>query len=303
VSAASPDREVGTSGAPIVSLENFGFTYPNAAAPALSRISLSVAPGEFVGITGEEGSGRTTLFRALNGSAVRHYKGSRTGQAIIGGLDACTAGHATIGAFTASIFDDPDSQIVSLTAGEEVGFSLAQRGFSQAAIRERVEKALAEVGLSGFSRRSTSSLSGGQKQRLIAAAALALEPTLILLDESTSALDPRGKREFYDLLDRLRRENNVAIIAIERDLELLMERADRIVVLHEGYVLLDGKPRDMASSRHILRTAGLRLPAWMETVEILKSQGWLEGKAPESEAEAVALIAELLESVEGAMAS
>lgn len=279
----------------MVRLRDFSFTYPGAASPALRRLTLDVGPGEFVGICGAEGSGRTTLFRVLNGSAVAHFRGAHTGTAMVGGLDACLVGHPALGAFTASIFDDPDSQIVSLTVEEEVGFALVQRGASQEETALRVAAALDEVGLGGFQSRATASLSGGQKQRLVLASALALDPRLVLLDESASALDPRGGRELYTLLGRLCRERGVAVVAVEKDLELLMEKADRIVVLDDGAVVMNGRPSELAAKPALLEAAGLRVPVWLKAVKLLADRGLVEA-IPGSEAEALSLMARLMEA-------
>lgn len=279
--------------APLICLAHFSFTYEGAAAPSLTDINLEVRPGEFVGLVGAEGSGRTTLFRVLNGSASRHFRGEWSGVAEIGGLDACEVGHATLGEFVASIFDDPDAQIVSLTVEEEVCFALVQRGLPSDVVTSRMQGALAAVGLMGLERRSTSSLSGGQKQRLVTASALALEPKLVLLDESTSALDPRGARELYALLREKARERNLTVVAIERDLELLMDYADRVVALDSGRIVMDARRDDVARNSSILKRIGVRLPAWIEVVEALGARGLLSAPLPAMESEARRCLAEL----------
>ncbi len=280
--------------APIVRLEHFSFTYEGAARPALADLDLEVRPGEFVGVVGAEGSGRTTLFRVLNGSAPRHFRGEWGGRADVGGLDACEVGHAELGVFVASIFDDPDAQIVSLTVEEEVCFALVQRGLPSDIVAARMKEALAAVGLSGLERRATSSLSGGQKQRLVTASALALEPKLVLLDESTASLDPRGARGLYSLLRAKCQKKGLAVVAVERDLELLMEYADRVVAMESGRVVMDAGRRDIAPNSRLLKRIGVRLPAWIETVDALGAFGLLSAPLPATEAEAAARIVELL---------
>jgi energy-coupling factor transport system ATP-binding protein len=277
----------------MISIKDFSFTYQGRHEPALKNIRLSASPGQFIGVLGAEGSGRTTLFRVLNGSAPAHFPGSWTGTAMVGGLDACENGHAVLGEFTSSIFEDPDSQIVSLTVADEVGFALIQRGMPMAEVHQRVSEALAFTGLAGFEQRSTSSLSGGQKQRLVTATALALRPKLLLTDESASALDPRGARELYSLLSGFSRDHGVSVVAVERDLELLMEYADRILVMEAGRIVLDSKPGDMAVNIEILRRAGVRVPVWLSVVAILGEKGIL-GKLPESEAAAIELLSGMI---------
>jgi len=289
--SSSPQASVA---APIVRLEDFGFTYEDTAQPSLVDLNLEVRPGEFVGVVGAEGSGRTTLFRVLNGSAPRHFRGEWSGTAHVGGFDACEVGHAALGSFVASIFDDPDAQIVSLTVEEEVCFALVQRGLLPDIVTARMREALAVTGLSGLERRATSSLSGGQKQRLVTASALALEPKLVLLDESTASLDPRGARELYALLRAKCEGQSLAVIAIERDLELLMEYADRIVALESGRIVMDAGRLGVAAHARLLKRIGVRLPAWLEIVDALEASGDLEGPLPSREAESVARVKGLL---------
>jgi energy-coupling factor transport system ATP-binding protein len=293
-SSAFPPRA--SPAAPIVRLEHFSFTYEGAARASLADLDLEVWPGEFVGVVGAEGSGRTTLFRVLNGSAPRHFPGTWSGSVGVGGFDACSVGHAALGSFVASIFDDPDAQIVSLTVEEEVCFALVQRGFSSDTVAARMREALAATGLSGLERRATSSLSGGQKQRLVTASALALEPSLVLLDESTGALDPRGAQELYALLGAKCGEKGLTVVAVERDLELLMDYADRVVAMESGRIVMDAGHRGVASHSRLLKRIGVRLPAWLDAVDALAASGHLAAPLPETEAEAVARIAELLKA-------
>jgi energy-coupling factor transporter ATP-binding protein EcfA2 len=144
--AVPPSSPQASSVASIVRLEHFSFTYEDAARPSLVDLSLEVRPGEFVGVVGAEGSGRTTLFRVLNGSAPRHFRGAWSGRAEVTRLDACSVGHATLGATVVSIFDDPDAQIVSLTVEEEVCFALVQRGFPPELVSAQMREALAAAG-------------------------------------------------------------------------------------------------------------------------------------------------------------
>jgi len=191
-----------------------------------------------------------------------------------------------MGTVVTSVFDDPDSQIISLTVEEEVGFALVQRGYSFAEISERVGEALERVGLAGFNARATGSLSGGQKQRLVLASALALRPKILVADEGTSALDPAGARLFFSIIDEMRRDGTVAVV-IERDLDLMLEFADQLIVLDHGTTLISGTPAEVCQRPDLLAAAGLRLPAWLELAATLRERGVLDGPLPASEAEAL----------------
>jgi ABC-type multidrug transport system ATPase subunit len=162
---------------------------------------------------------------------------------------------------------------------EEVCFALVQRGFSSDTVAARMMESLAATGLSGLERRRTSSLSGGQKQRLVTASALALEPSLVLLDESTGALDPRGAQELYALLGAKCGEKGLTVVAVERDLELLMDYADRVVAMESGRIVMDAGHRGVASHSRLLKRIGVRLPAWLDAVDALAASGPPRGAA------------------------
>jgi len=280
----------------MIRLDSVTFTYDGAASPALDGVSLSVRAGSFTCIAGAEGSGRTTLFRLLSGIAPVAVAGTLSGRIRVGDLDPSSCGHAATGTLVSSIFDDPDSQIVSLTAAEEVSFALVQRGFPFDEIRDRVHESLARVGLSGFESRNTASLSGGQKQRLVMASAIALRPRVLLSDEGSSALDPAGARNFFSVVDGMRTRDGTTAVVIERDLGLMLEYADQIVVLERGRVALAGTPAEVCQRPDILESAGLRLPAWLRLASVLRARGVLDGELPSSGSEAVSLISELAAS-------
>jgi len=278
----------------VIQLESVGFVYDGQEGPALDGVSFASGPGRLVCATGAECSGKTTLFRLLNGTAPRVFPGTFSGSIRVDGSDPTERGHAEIGAIITSVFDDPDSQIISLTVEEEVAFALVQRGLEFDEIARRVSDALARVGLAGFERRHTASLSGGQKQRLVMASAVALRPRILLVDEGTSALDPEGARRFFSIVDDMRARDGTTAVVIERDLDLMLEFADEILVFARGRLAFRGSPAEACQKPSLLRDAGLRLPAWLELADELRERGLLEGKLPASEAEAVAAIGELV---------
>lgn len=267
----------------MIHLESVSFRYDEAETPALDGIDLHAGRGKLICVAGAESSGRTTLFRLLNGTAPRAFPGERTGKLTIGGFDPEESGHSALGALVTSVFDDPDSQIISLTVEEEVSFALVQRGIDFEEIKERVADALSRVGLSGFGSRSTGSLSGGQKQRLVMASAIALQPRILLVDEGTSALDPEGARHFFALVREMTELDGTTAIVIERDLELMLETADEILVLDRGRVAARGTSAEIAGKAELLAELGLRIPAWLELGVELKKRGLLEGELPASE--------------------
>lgn len=279
----------------MITLENVSFRYDDSDSLALEDISLEAGPGELVCVAGADRSGKSTLFRLLNGTAPRAFPGTRTGRLTVGGLDPADHGHAALGELVTSVFDDPDSQIISLTVEEEVAFALVQRGLDFGEIRVRVREALARVGLAGFETRATGSLSGGQKQRLVMASAVALKPRALLVDEGTSALDPEGARLVFDIVRDMTAKEGTTAIVIERDLGLALEYADRLLVLDRGKAAIQGTSADVTREYETLERLGLRLPSWLALTAELARRGSFAGAMPASEREAIANIAALAE--------
>ncbi|MBN1616535.1 MAG: ATP-binding cassette domain-containing protein [Spirochaetales bacterium] len=277
----------------MIKLDSLSFRYDEADDYALCDINLDIGKGEFVCIIGAERSGKTTLFRLLNGTAPRAFEGTVSGSLSVDGQDPSLRGHMATGEAVTSIFDDPDSQIISLTVAEEIAFALVQRGLDFEDIHTRCTESLKLVGLSGFEHRATGTLSGGQKQRLVMAAALALKPKVLLVDEGTSALDPEGAEHCFALVkDLIKREGTTAIM-IDRSIELALRYADRIIVLDHGKVALSGTPALISQNPKLLASLGLRVPLWLDLCATLASRSLIQGDLPASEAEALAILAPL----------
>jgi energy-coupling factor transporter ATP-binding protein EcfA2 len=288
----------------MIRLESVAFRYEDAEHFALDGVSLAAGAGKLVCVAGADCSGKSTLFRLLNGTAPRAFPGERTGTLEVGGLDPIEQGHSALGAIVTSVFDDPDSQIISLTVEEEVAFALVQRGYAFDEIHARVSEALARVGLAGFEHRATGSLSGGQKQRLVMASALALKPRVLLVDEGTSALDPEGARHFFALIREMTERDGTTAVVNERDLDLMFEFADEMLVLDRGRTILQGTPAEVAQGYDTLVELGLRIPAWLSLSAELRRRGVIDGALPSSERELVETIgARTRASVESGIAA
>jgi energy-coupling factor transporter ATP-binding protein EcfA2 len=173
-------------------VENLSFTYPGGTAPALADMSWGLSPGHVCLVLGRSGSGKSTLLRALAG-LVPHFHGGRfSGRALVAGLDTRRARPADLAGTVATLFQDPEDQVVLTRVLDEVAFGLENLGTPPAEIAARAEAALAAVGAAHLAGRPVAELSGGELQRICLASALALEPQLLLLDEPTSQLDPEG---------------------------------------------------------------------------------------------------------------
>jgi energy-coupling factor transport system ATP-binding protein len=216
------------------------FTYPQAGAPALRDVSVEIEPGEFVAVFGSSGSGKSTLLRALAG-LVPHFHGGRfEGRIEISGRDTRTARPAELAGTVATVFQDPEEQVVLGRVDREVAFGLENLGVAARDILPRARAALAAVGAEHLAQRNVAGLSGGELQRVCLASALALRPQLLLLDEPTSQLDPAAADAFLELVASL----DVAVVIAEQRPRRVLEHADRILFLEQGRVLLDASTAD-----------------------------------------------------------
>jgi energy-coupling factor transporter ATP-binding protein EcfA2 len=218
-------------------VEDVTFSYPEATRPALSDLSLRVAPGEFVALLGASGSGKSTLLRALSG-LVPHFHGGRfAGRVVVGGRDTRTTPPADLVGTVATLFQEPEDQVVLTRVLAEVSFGLENVGTVPGEIMPRARAALAAVGCEHLAERNVNELSGGELQRICLASALALEPELLLLDEPLSQLD----RDAAEALFEHARGHGCAVVVAEQRAELPLAFADRVVFLRDGRVV-DGLP-------------------------------------------------------------
>lgn len=221
---------------------------------ALRGVSFSVAPGECVGLLGPNGSGKSTLLLHLNG--LLPEKPSGDGAVRILGQAVTPDNLETIRRQVGLVFQDPDDQLFCPSVEEDVAFGPQQLGLSEAEVKSRVQKALAQTGLTGFGHRATHHLSHGEKRRACLAGVLACEPSLLVLDEPTSDLDPRGRREFKTLL----RDIAATKLIATHDLELVVELCSRAIVLDRGSVVADGPVADLLNNEELMLAHGLERP-------------------------------------------
>ncbi len=224
-------------------IRDLTFTYPQASRPALRGISLHVPRGAFALLTGPSGSGKSTLLRALNG-LVPHFSGGRiAGQVRVDGRDPLALGPQTMSRHAGFVFQDPEAQFVVEQVEDEIAFALENAGMPRPEMRRRVERALEQTALQRFRSRKITSLSGGEQQRVALAAALALRPSLLVLDEPTSQLDPQSAEEILAALKALHAQGMTVILA-EHRLERVLPLADWVIALTAGGGLLACGPRD-----------------------------------------------------------
>ena len=243
--------------------------------PTLRDVSLDVAGGELVAVVGENGSGKTTLARHLN-ALIALQAGSLT----VAGLDvsdpACVW---ELRRACGMVFQNPENQFVSSVVAEDVAFGPRNFGASEEDAAGAAGRALEAVGLAGFERRDVHCLSGGQQQRVALAGVLACGPRLVVLDEATSMIDPRGRDELACAVEDARRERGTTVVWITHDMEIA-GRADRVVVMSGGEVVAVGVPGDVLVDEALLGRAGLEPPLATRTWRALERAGAVSGPAP-----------------------
>ena len=243
--------------------------------PTLRDVSLDVSPGELVAIVGENGSGKTTLARHLNALVPL-----QEGELHVAGIDAADQSRVwELRRACGMVFQNPENQFVSSVVGEDVAFGPRNFGADEKNARDAALSALADVGLAGFERRDVHALSGGQQQRVALAGVLACSADVIVLDEATSMIDPRGRDELVRAVTRAREERGATVIWITHDMELAA-RADRVVVMRGGEVAANGVPEDVLADEALLEGAGLEPPLVVRAWRELEEAGVVAGPAP-----------------------
>jgi energy-coupling factor transport system ATP-binding protein len=256
--------------------EGLTFTYPGSGEPALSEISFELRPGEYVGVVGPNGGGKSTLVRLLNG-----LLRPDSGRVRASGHDPATEPFE-VRKHLGVLFQNPENGLVAPFVEDDVAFGLENLGVPREEMRERVAQAIRAVGLEGYERREPHTLSGGEKQRVALAGLLAVEPEILVLDEPTSMLDAAGRLEVLEHLEALRSEKT--IVHVTHHLEELLN-ADRILVLKGGELVAEERPERLLSDPDLLRENRLILPVVPRLALALGLQANL--KTPEELAEAV----------------
>ena len=251
---------------PMIQTDALSFSYPveegQRRTTALDNVTLSIEKGSFVVVLGHNGSGKSTLAKHMN--AVLLPSG---GAVYVEGMDTKKEELLLeIRRRVGMVFQNPDNQIVANVVEEDGAFAPENLGVPTAEIRRRVDDALAAVGMTEFTRHAPHLLSGGQKQRVAIAGVIAMEPECIVLDEATAMLDPSGRREVLDTVHRLNRERGITVVHITHHMSEA-EDADRVIVMNDGVVAMDGAPREIFSRVEELQALGLAAP---DTVELLR---------------------------------
>lgn len=254
----------------IIEVEHLNFRYPQTEGrPALSDVNLTIEQGEWVAIIGHNGSGKSTLAKSLDGLLPLSPE---SGKIRVAGIELTEDSVWDIRRQIGMVFQNPDNQFVGATVEDDVAFGLENIGLPRDEMVTRVHDALARVRMTEFADREPARLSGGQKQRVAIAGVIALQPQIIILDESTSMLDPNGRIEVLDTVRELKEQENLTVISITHDIDEAAN-ANRIVILDDGEIKESGTPAEIFQYGERLIELGLDVPYAERLKAALHRQG------------------------------
>lgn len=278
----------------LIEINNLQFTYQGAEIPALSGIDFSARKGEFIGITGATGTGKTTLTYCMNGIIPFFQEGLYSGEVLIKGQSIFDLTGKEISRWVGSVFQDPEAQLVSANVEEELAFGPENLAIPPIEIEKRISFALKAVGIESLRDSAIELLSGGQKQRVAIAAVLTMLPEIIILDEPTAELDPVGTDDVFSVLKRLNREHGITIIVVEHKIEHLAVFCDRLLIMDQGRIILEGSPDKIFRNWRKVVNLGIKLPQVTEFFGKLNENDLVSQKLPVSLKQAKILAEDLL---------
>ena len=253
---------------PVIEIKNLTFSYPETERSALDNVTLDIYPGTFVAVLGANGSGKSTLAKHLNAIFL-----PKEGEVLVRGMSTKDPDNLIpIRRRVGMVFQNPDNQIVANVVEDDVAFAPENLGVDPDEIRCRVDGSLRHVGMYEFRLHAPHLLSGGQKQRVAIAGVLAMQPEVLVLDEPTAMLDPRGRREVLETVEALCRSDGITVVLITHHMDEAAH-ADRIVVMDQGRIVMDGTPREIFPRVRELKELRLTVPASTELASELIAAG------------------------------
>ncbi|WP_455369020.1 energy-coupling factor ABC transporter ATP-binding protein [[Eubacterium] cellulosolvens] len=262
----------------MIEVKNLTFTYTGSNKPAIKNINLSIDRGEFIVITGPSGCGKTTLVRCFNSLIPSFYRGEISGKISVLNLDASKSNTSTLAKKVGFVFQNPENQLFSLSVERDVAFGPENLGLKRDETRQRVDWAMNIAGIEDLRETAPYELSGGQQQRAAIACVLAMKPEIIVLDEPTSFLDPLSSYQILEAIADLRDEVGITIILIEHRLDLVSKYADRIMIMDNGQIVLEGHPSSVYSEE--AKLLGVGIPKVSMLFNLLRKDGYNLGETP-----------------------
>jgi len=262
----------------LLEIKDLWFKFHGSKDYVLKDINLSFHKGEFILLIGPSGCGKTTLINTINGIIPHVIQGLRKGSVKIYGKDVRNMKLAEVSTHVATVFQDPETQFFTLSVIDEVVFGPENLKLPMDEIERRFEFAVKATGIEDLLDKDVMSLSGGQKQRVAIASAMAMMPDILILDEPTTNLDPRGAAEVLKTISELRKKTNALIILIEHRLEEVVKYVDRVLVMNNGEIIANGTPREVFSNPNLLYKIGIRPPWAAEAIVKLRKIGIIDNE-------------------------
>ncbi|MCD7774371.1 MAG: energy-coupling factor ABC transporter ATP-binding protein [Clostridiales bacterium] len=264
----------------MIQFSNFSFKYNSGSKKAVDNISFTVSDGDFVGITGPGGAGKSTLVHSMTGIVPHEYQGDFYGAVTVDGMDTVEFQPEDISKVLGCVMQDIEAQLIMPNVFDEMLFGLENFGVPHDEIPDRIDEALEMVGISELKDRETGSLSGGQKQKVAIAEILALKPKYLVLDEPTGELDPKSSRKIFELLRDLNENYGITVVVVEQKIMLLCEFAKKLEVMDKGKIVLSGSVSDVLKHIDVMYKAGISIPRVVSLAALLVKRGFHIEKMP-----------------------
>jgi energy-coupling factor transporter ATP-binding protein EcfA2 len=257
---------------PAIAAQDLTFTYAGASKPSMEKVNISIEKGEFVILTGPSGCGKTTFCRCLNGLIPNFYSGNLEGELEVDGLNIIGKSTAELATHVGLVFQNPENQLFSLSVERDVAFGLENLAVPRDEAIQRTRWAMEATGINDLRDKAPYELSGGQQQRAAIAGVLAMRPSILVLDEPTSFLDPRSAEEIVAVIAKLNHDLGLTTLLVEHRLDIVSRYANRIIVMDKGKVALDGPPAEVYGDT--ARLIGIGLPRVTMLFHLLRLDGF-----------------------------
>ncbi|MEW6623513.1 MAG: ATP-binding cassette domain-containing protein [Bacillota bacterium] len=260
-----------------VKISELTWQYSDTKAPALKNINIEIPENCFVGLTGPNESGKTTLVSCIKGLIPRNFNGSLLGKIELFGQDVKTMSAVDLAQTVGFVFADPEAQFTAMSVEEELAFGMENIGLSIDEIRERIKWVSQITMIENLLDKSPYDISGGQKQRVAIASVLAMRPRIIIMDEPTSMLDPFGKDSVFEICEKMKEELNMTVIMVEHTIDRLARLCDKMILIHEGEIKKYAEPVEFFDNIEEIIEYGLNAPDPMIFIHKLRKAGYYKG--------------------------